>query len=53
MGCQKDIASKIKDKKADYRLALQGKQGKFHHAFEEKFPVMVLSNYKANYFSTK
>ncbi|STI68126.1 transposase, IS4 family [Escherichia coli] len=36
MGCQKDIASKIKDKKADYLLAVKGNQGKLHHAFEEK-----------------
>lgn len=49
MGCQKDIASKIKDKKADYLLAVKGNQGKLHHAFEEKFPVNVFSNYKGEW----
>lgn len=53
MGCQKDIASKIKDKKADYLLAVKGNQGKLHHAFEEKFPVNVFSNYKGDSFSTQ
>jgi len=53
MGCQKDIASKIKDKKADYLLAVKGNQGKLHHAFEEKFPVKMFSNYKGDSFDTQ
>ena len=45
--------TKIKDKKADYLLAVKGNQGKLHHAFEEKFPVNVFSNYKGDSFSTQ
>jgi len=30
MGCQRDIAEKIRDKKADYIFALKGNQGKLH-----------------------
>jgi predicted transposase YbfD/YdcC len=30
MGCQKAIAKKIREKKADYVLALKGNQGQFH-----------------------
>jgi len=30
MGCQKDIAAKIRDRGADYVLALKGNQGLFH-----------------------
>ena len=41
------------DKKADYLLAVKGNQGKLHHAFEEKFPVNVFSNYKGDSFSTQ
>lgn len=39
MGCQKEIAEKIKDKKADYLLAVKGNQGKLHNAFKENFPI--------------
>lgn len=53
MGCQKDIASKIKGKKADYLLAVKGNQGKLHQAFEEKFPVALFSNYEGDSFSTQ
>lgn len=53
MGCQKDIASKIKDKKADYLLAVKGNQGKLYQAFEEKFPVALFSNYEGDSFSTQ
>ncbi len=37
MGCQRDIASKIVDKDADYLLAVKGNQGKLHEAFENHF----------------
>jgi predicted transposase YbfD/YdcC len=30
IGCQRDIAEKILDKKADYVLALEGNQGTLH-----------------------
>lgn len=53
MGCQRHIASKIKDKKADYLLAVKGNQGKLHQAFEEKFLVALFSNYEGDSFSTQ
>ncbi len=53
MGCQKDIASKIKDKKADYLQAVKDNQGKLHHAFEEKFPVALFSDCEGDSFSTQ
>src|SRR5579859_308730 len=34
MGCQRDIAQKIMDKKADYVLALKGNQGSLHEDVE-------------------
>lgn len=34
MGCQRDIAQKIRDKKADYILALKGNQGTLHDDVE-------------------
>ncbi|CAM7063972.1 Protein [Escherichia coli] len=42
MGCQKDIASKIKDKKADYLLAVKGNQGKLHHAFGNDSNLLIV-----------
>ncbi|VEA08847.1 Transposase [Salmonella enterica subsp. enterica serovar Sanjuan] len=52
-GCQKDIAEKIKDKKADYLLAVKGNQGKLHNAFKENFPIKLFSNYEGGSFSTQ
>ncbi|EBP7623439.1 ISAs1 family transposase [Salmonella enterica] len=52
-GCQKDIAEKIKDKKADYLLAVKGNQGKLHNAFKENFPIKSFSNYDGDAFSTQ
>lgn len=37
MGCQKDIASKIINKKADYILALKGNQGNLHKEVVDLF----------------
>ncbi len=37
MSCQKKIAQKILDKKADYLLAIKGNQGRLKAAFEEFF----------------
>lgn len=53
MGCQKDIVSKIKDKKVDYFLVVKGNQGKLYYVFEEKFFVNVFFNYKGDSFSTQ
>ncbi len=36
MGCQKEIAKKIREKKADYVLALKGNQGHFHRDVEAR-----------------
>jgi len=45
MGCQRDIAAKIVDKKADYVLSLKGNQG----ALREDVAVFVVEQ-KANGF---
>lgn len=37
MGCQKEIAQAIVDKKADYVLTVKGNQGKLHHHIQERF----------------
>lgn len=37
MGCQRDIAQKIRDKKADYVLALKGNQNDLHEATKDFF----------------
>ena len=44
MGCQKDIAKKIIDKKADYVLALKGNQGKIHKEVKEIFEQTKKNN---------
>lgn len=46
MGCQKDIASAIIDKEADYLLALKGNQGNLQEQVEDSFrflPVVSVS----------
>jgi hypothetical protein len=35
MGCQRDIATKIMEKKADYIIALKGNQGKLGHPVDK------------------
>jgi predicted transposase YbfD/YdcC len=40
MGCQKDIASAIVDKEADYILALKGNQGTLHEQTEDSFRLL-------------
>ena len=45
MGCQRDIAQKILDKKADYILALKGNQGTLHDDVE-----LFVAEQKANGF---
>jgi predicted transposase YbfD/YdcC len=46
MGCQRDIADKILDKKADYGLALKGNQGPLREDVE-----VFVAEQKANGFS--
>jgi len=45
IGCQREIAKKIRDKKADYVLALKGNQGTLHEDVE-----IFLAEQKANGF---
>ena len=52
MGCQRDIASKIVDKGADYLLAVKGNQGKLHEAFEKHFSSEKINDWKGNSFKT-
>ena len=44
MGCQKEIASAIVDKKADYILAVKGNQGQLHDQMQESFRFMSSSS---------
>ncbi|EOG7656706.1 ISAs1 family transposase, partial [Vibrio cholerae] len=37
MGCQKKITQKIRDKEADYLLAVKGNQGMLEQAFDDYF----------------
>lgn len=56
MGCQKEIAQKIIDKKADYILALKGNQGKLHESVEEIFNEADKTYYKnisVDYYENK
>ena len=39
MGCQREIAKKIVDRKADYLLAVKGNQPKLQEAFQKHFPL--------------
>ena len=51
MGCQTDIAEKIKKKHADYVLALKGNQGTLHEDVKIYFDDKVLLS-KAKYTKT-
>lgn len=46
MGCQKDIASKIKSKKAEYILALKGNQGNLQKDVDDYFEYAQDINFK-------
>ena len=46
MGCQKDIAEKIIDKKADYVLALKGNQPTLHESVVEWFDYAAKNDFK-------
>ena len=52
MGCQREIAKKIKEKKADYLLAVKGNQGRLHAAFEEHFTVAKIQSWKGDTYQT-
>lgn len=45
MGCQKAIAAKIKDKDADYVIAVKGNQGHLHQAIKDFFELCHKTNY--------
>jgi Transposase len=45
MGCQKEIASKIIDKEADYLLALKGNQGNLLEQVEDSFRFLPVYNF--------
>jgi len=51
MGCQREIVEKIKNKRADYVLALKGNQGTFHEDVKQYFSDEKLLS-KAKYTKT-
>jgi|SRR5690606_15337556 len=53
MGCQKDIAEKIRNRKGDYLLAVKGNQGKLYRAIEEAFPVKRINDPDLDSFVTE
>ncbi|APW69037.1 ISAs1 family transposase [Salmonella enterica] len=52
MGCQKDIAEKIRSQGGDYLFSVKGNQGRLQKAFEEKFPLKELNNPKYDSYAT-
>lgn len=55
MGCQKDIATKIRDNNADYVLALKANQGDLHQDVELFFQTEKANNFEefnCNVFET-
>lgn len=44
MGCQKDIAEKIRKQEGDYLLAVKGNQGKLYRALKDAFPVKCIND---------
>jgi predicted transposase YbfD/YdcC len=46
MGCQKEIAEKIRDRKADYVLAVKGNQGTLHDDIKLYFDDAEKNNFK-------
>lgn len=53
MGCQKDIAEKIRKQEGDYLLAVKGNQGKLYRAIEEAFPVKRINDPSLESFVTE
>ena len=52
MGCQKDIAEKIRNQGGNYLFSVKGNQGRLQKAFEEKFPLKELNNPKYDSYAT-
>ncbi|WP_058910601.1 ISAs1 family transposase [Entomohabitans teleogrylli] len=52
MGCQKDIAEKIRAQQGDYLFSVKGNQGRLNKSFEEKFPLREINNPKYDSYST-
>ncbi|MCT4737214.1 ISAs1 family transposase [Raoultella ornithinolytica] len=53
MGCQKDIAGKIRNREGDYLLAVKRNQGKLYRAIEEAFPVKRINDPELESFVTE
>lgn len=53
MGCQKKIAQKIRDKEADYLLAVKGNQGMLEQAFDDYFRMDMLQDFDGSSYSTQ
>ncbi|MBD0328233.1 MAG: ISAs1 family transposase [Pyrinomonadaceae bacterium] len=49
MGCQKEIATTIREKKAHYLLSLKGNQGALHEAVQQFFENMRACNWKTGF----
>ncbi|WP_152527079.1 ISAs1 family transposase, partial [Halomonas sp. PBN3] len=52
MGCQTKIAHQVRQKGADYLLAVKENQPKLADAFEAAFPMKVIANYVGDSFTT-
>jgi predicted transposase YbfD/YdcC len=52
MGCQKDIAEKIRHQDGDYLFSVKGNQGRLQKAFVEKFPLKEINNPKYDSYAT-
>ena len=46
MGCQKAIAKKIRNKEADYVIAVKGNQGHLHKSIKDFFEICQSDNFK-------
>lgn len=46
MGCQREIAAKIKERGGDYLLALKGNQGELHEAVRDHFDAAVKEEFR-------
>lgn len=53
MGCQKKITQKIRDKEADYLLAVKGNQGMLEQAFDDYFRMDMLQDFDGSSYSTQ
>lgn len=53
MGCQKKIAQEIRDKEADYLLAVKGNQGMLEQAFDDYFRMDMLQDFDGSSYSTQ